>query len=75
MAIHTCPLASCAADIDMMGHVNNVVYVRWLQDLGTAHWNAVATAAEQAAMIWLVTRHEVDYLRPTLPGEEIEGRT
>jgi acyl-CoA thioester hydrolase len=56
-------------DIDELGHVNNTVYLRWVQDVATAHWRAVATPADKDRYIWVVTRHEIDYLRPTLPGE------
>jgi acyl-CoA thioester hydrolase len=59
------------ADIDELGHVNNIVYLRWVQDVATAHWRAVAPAADIARYVWVVTRHEIDYLRPTLPGETV----
>jgi acyl-CoA thioester hydrolase len=58
-------------DIDELGHVNNTVYLRWVQDVATAHWRSVAPAADIARYIWVVTRHEIDYLRPTLPGETV----
>jgi acyl-CoA thioester hydrolase len=63
------------ADIDELGHVNNAVWVRWIQDMATAHWEAVAPAAHQAAYVWVVVRHEIDYLRAVLPGETVTGRT
>ena len=62
-------------DIDELGHVNNAVWVRWIQDMATAHWQAVAPPEHQAAYIWVVTRHEIDYLRAVLPGETVTGRT
>ena len=62
-------------DIDENGHVNNVVYLRWAQDLGTAHWRSLAPAGEQARWAWIALRHEVDYRRPLLPGETAHGRT
>jgi acyl-CoA thioester hydrolase len=63
------------ADIDDNGHVNNVVYLRWAQELATAHWRAVAPADAQAAWAWVALRHEIDYRRPLLPGEAAHGRT
>jgi len=63
------------ADIDELGHVNNVVWVRWIQDVATAHWRAAADPAHVDAYIWVVTRHEIDYLRAVLPGETVTGRT
>jgi acyl-CoA thioester hydrolase len=63
------------ADIDELGHVNNAVWVRWIQDMATAHWEAVAPPEHQVAYVWVVTRHEIDYLRAVLPGETVTGRT
>ena len=63
------PVAAQAADIDELGHVNNAVYVRWIQAVATAHWQAVARPEDIAAYIWVVTRHEIDYRRPTLLGD------
>jgi len=63
------------ADIDELGHVNNAVWVRWIQDLATAHWYALAPPAHRDAYIWVVVRHEIDYLRAVGPGETVTGRT
>ncbi|HYE29644.1 MAG TPA: thioesterase family protein [Allosphingosinicella sp.] len=62
-------------DIDELGHVNNAVWVRWIQDLATAHWRAVASPAQVDAYVWVVVRHEIDYLRAVLAGEAVIGRT
>ena len=64
-----------AGDIDELGHVNNAVWVRWIQDMATSHWEAVAPPEHRAAYVWVVTRHEIDYLRAVLPGETVTGRT
>lgn len=63
------------SDIDENGHVNNVVYLRWAQDLGVAHWRARASQEAQATWAWVALRHEIDYRRPLLPGEAAQGRT
>jgi acyl-CoA thioester hydrolase len=63
------------ADIDELGHVNNVTYLRWVQEVAVAHWTAAAPAADQAKLIWVVLRHEIDYLHPALPGDRIVART
>ncbi|MGZ8283194.1 MAG: acyl-CoA thioesterase [Allosphingosinicella sp.] len=64
-----------AADIDELGHVNNAAWVRWIQDVATAHWRAMAGPGHVAAYVWVVTRHEIDYLRPVGPGEAVVART
>ena len=66
---HTISVTAQAADIDELGHVNNTVYLRWVQDVATAHWRAVARPEDIDRFIWVVTRHEIDYLRATLAGE------
>ena len=68
-------IAPCSDDIDEFGHVNNAVWVRWIQDMATAHWNAVADPAHIAAYIWVVTRHEIDYRGNIGLGDCVTGRT
>jgi acyl-CoA thioester hydrolase len=63
------------SDIDENGHLNNVVYLRWAQDLGVAHWQSLAPAEAQAAWAWVALRHEIDYRRALLPAETGLGRT
>lgn len=62
-------------DIDALGHVNNVVYVRWVQEAAVAHWRAAALPADQVALRWVVVRHEIDYKRAAQLGDEIVART
>ncbi|CAL1692845.1 hypothetical protein MMB232_03028 [Brevundimonas subvibrioides] len=61
--------------IDDNGHVNNVVYVGWLQDAGTAHWNARFDAETRAKWSWVALRHEIDYLRALQPDATAVART
>jgi acyl-CoA thioester hydrolase len=62
-------------DIDELGHVNNAVWVRWIQDMATSHWQAVALPEHIAAYYWVVTRHEIDYRGNIAAGESVTGRT
>jgi acyl-CoA thioester hydrolase len=62
-------------DIDGQNHVNNTVYLRWVQDAAVAHWRAIASAAAQQEIGWVVVRHEIDYMAPGALGEEIILRT
>jgi acyl-CoA thioester hydrolase len=62
-------------DIDELGHVNNIVYLRWVQDVAIAHWRTRATPEQQSALVWVVVRHEIDYKRPAMPDEEVRLRT
>jgi acyl-CoA thioester hydrolase len=63
------------ADVDQLGHVNNVTYVRWVQEAAVAHWTTVAPAADQAKVRWIILRHEIDYLQPAFLGDAIIART
>jgi acyl-CoA thioester hydrolase len=69
----TVPVLS--TDIDEQGHVNNTVYLRWIQDVATAHWKSLASAQSLAAIGWIVLRHEIDYKLPASFGDEIVLRT
>lgn len=61
------PLEVRPEHIDANGHVNNVVYVGWLQEAGTTHWNARFDEATRARWSWVALRHEIDYLRGINP--------
>jgi acyl-CoA thioester hydrolase len=62
-------------DIDEQEHVNNMVYLRWVQEIAIAHWRAVASAQAQSGVAWVVLRHEIDYKKPAFLGDEIALRT
>ncbi len=64
--------------IDMLGHASNIAYIQWIQDAAVAHSVAVGLDLEgyrRLGAVFIVRRHEVDYLRPLLRGEHIEVRT
>lgn len=62
-------------DIDRLGHVNNVVYLRYAQDAATAHWYASVPKDVVTELVWVVRRHEVDYLRPAFAHDDLVART
>ena len=53
------------ADIDHMGHVNNAVYLRWVQDAVIDYWRSVAPPDAVARHLWVALKHEITYRRPT----------
>lgn len=62
--------------IDENGHVNNVVYVQWMQDIAVEHYaSAGGVAAQGENATWVVREHKVEYLQPAFAGQEIEIRT
>ena len=62
-------------DIDEQNHVNNTVYLRWVQEVATAHWRARASQEAQERIGWVVLRHEIDYKTPAALGDQIVLRT
>lgn len=62
-------------DIDLMGHVNNIVYLRWVQEAAVAHWQVIANKQEQESLLWMVIRHEIDYKRQAFLGDQIIAKT
>ena len=64
-----------ASDIDQMNHVNNVVYLRYVQEVAESHWKHIADEALQREVLWVVLRHEIDYIKPAFEGEVLTGET
>jgi acyl-CoA thioester hydrolase len=67
-----------ASDIDMLGHASNLSVVRWIQDTALAHSAAVGLDMEEyrrLGVIFVVVRHEIDYLRPAFAGDVLVART
>jgi len=62
-------------DIDQMNHVNNVVYVRYVQEVAEAHWKSIAPMQLQKEVVWVVLRHEIDYKKPAYLDDLLTGET
>jgi len=60
-----------ASELDERAHVNNVVYVQWVQDAAAAHWAALAPPGALAETAWVALRHEIDYLRAAVLDDEV----
>ena len=63
------------SDIDELGHVNNVVYLSWVQNVAVAHWAFLTTPEHRAQYVWVALRHEIDYAAQALFGDAITART
>jgi acyl-CoA thioester hydrolase len=66
------------ADIDGLGHVSNLVYLRWVLEAALAHSTAKGldeTAYKARGQGWVVRRHEIDYLRAAFAGDELVVET
>ena len=65
------PVAITAGDIDHMGHVNNSVYLKWVQDAVVDYWQSVAPAEAVTRHLWVALKHEITYLRPTFLDDNV----
>ena len=76
-SIYTYTFTVPESAIDENGHVNNVVYVQWMQDAAVRHFNALGGEApmREHHATWVVHEHRIQYLNPAFAGEEIEVRT
>ena len=62
-------------DIDALNHVNNVVYLRYVQDVAASHWNTIAPEGFKQQYAWVVLRHEIDYKNMAVLGDSIIAET
>jgi acyl-CoA thioester hydrolase len=77
-AVFTLPIEVADGDIDELGHASNIAYLRWVQDAAVAHSIAVGldfAAYRELGAVFVVRRHEIDYLRPVLRTQRLELRT
>ena len=58
-------------DLDDLNHVNNVIYVQWIQDIAKEHWEVRATEKLKKHFIWVVIRHEIDYKKQAFLDDDI----
>ena len=72
---HILTFTALPEHIDVMGHVNNAVWVQWMEAIATAHWEADAAPEHVAAYAWVVTRHEIDYRGNIAEGESVSAET
>lgn len=76
-AVYSKPLLVPDSAIDENGHVNNVAYVQWMQDIAVEHYESIGglSPMQRVAATWVVREHRIEYLLPAFAGEEIEIRT
>ncbi|HKT77492.1 MAG TPA: acyl-CoA thioesterase [Sphingobium sp.] len=72
---YTCAITAGPEHIDVLGHVNNAVWVQWMEQVATDHWTRDAAPEHLDAYVWVVTRHEIDYRGNVQAGETVTART
>jgi acyl-CoA thioester hydrolase len=71
MAAHSFKVGIEPGDIDFMGHVNNAVYLKWVQAAVVSHWEKLAPAEAVARHLWVALKHEITYRRPAFLEDEV----
>ncbi len=71
MSATTYPIGIEPTDIDFMGHVNNSVYLRWVQDAVVSHWRSLAPDEAIASKLWVALRHDITYRKPTFLDDDV----
>lgn len=78
LTAHTHCFRVLPSDIDDLGHANNVSWVRWVNDAAIAHAMAVGfdgAGLSRLSVLWVVRRHDIEYLLPALVDEQLEAVT
>ena len=71
MTVFRHPVAIEPADIDHMGHVNNAVYLKWVQEAVVDYWRSIAPPEAVAGHLWVALKHEITYRRPTFLQDNV----
>ena len=76
-AVYRDEFAVPADAIDGNGHVNNVAYVQWMQDIAVRHFDAVGGVDAMHAVggTWVVRSHKIEYLSPALASDCVRAET
>ncbi len=73
--VYTSKRSVLPEEIDELNHVNNIVYLAWIQDIAYEHWNVLTQNDPQTDYVWYTIRHEIDYLQQAVLGDEITLKT
>lgn len=67
------PIVIQPQDIDLMGHVNNAVYLQWVQEAVVAYWQRNASEDARNQLLWVALKHEITYHLPLFLGDGVEA--
>jgi len=73
--VYTLTITVSPEDLDLLHHVNNLVYVKWMDKIATNHWAHLTKDTPLPQYVWVVVRHEIDYLKQAILGDEIIVKT
>jgi len=61
--------------LDDVNHVNNVIYVQWMENIARQHWNTYVSPELNEQVLWMIKRHEIDYMNQAFLNDELEMHT
>ena len=61
--------------IDGLNHVNNVIYLQWVQDIAVEHWNSKTSESLNAEYMWMVVDHFIKYRKQAFQEDELTVET
>jgi acyl-CoA thioester hydrolase len=73
--VYTLTITVSSEDLDLLHHVNNLVYVKWMDKIATNHWAHLTKDTPLPQYVWVVVRHEIDYLKQAILGDKIIVKT
>ena len=73
--VYTLTITVSPEDLDLLHHVNNLVYVKWMDKIATNNWAHLTKDTPLPQYVWVVVRHEIDYLKQAILGDEIIVKT
>ena len=75
MKIFTKKLLVNKEDLDELNHVNNVRYIKWVNDIAKSHWQENASKSITEHYFWILLSHKIDYKKPALLNDELLLKT
>ena len=75
MEVYTKTLEVEEQHLDEVNHVNNVVFLQWVQDISKEHWLAKTTETITSKMFWVVRSHHVDYKKQVFLSDKLVIKT
>ncbi len=62
-------------DLDDLNHVNNIIYIRWIQEIAKFHWESLVSNDIRKNYYWVLLEHQIKYLHPAFLGDKIKIKT
>ena len=62
-------------DLDDLNHVNNVIYVQWIQEIAKNHWKSLVSDEIKDNYYWVLLEHQIKYLNPAFLNDKIRLKT